>query len=114
MARIDSDEDVAQLQEDLASVFRWAGDNHMRWNDLKFQVLRLGTNHQVIEDTTLFSPDFGEVVDAKDTIKDLGILVDRQLNYVDQLYKAVNKTKQKAGWVLRTFSTRDIPLLRTL
>ena len=114
MARINSDEDVAQLQEDLAAVFRWAGDNHMRWNDLKFQVLRLGTNHQIIEDTTLFSPDFGEVVEAKDTIKDLGILVDRQLSYVEQLYKAVNKTKQKAGWVLRTFSTRDIPLLRTL
>ena len=86
----------------------------MHWNDLKFQVLRLGNNPQIVEDTTIFSPYFGEIVEAKDTIKDLGILVDRQLNYIDQLYKAVNKTKQKSGRVLWTFSIWDIYLLRTL
>ena len=62
----------------------------------------------------MFSPDYGEVVDAKCVIKDLGILVDDQISYEDQLLKAVNKAKQKAGWVLRTFSSRGVELLRTI
>ena len=68
----------------------------------------------MINNTTVFSPDYGEVVEAKDTIKDLGILVDREFTYEDHLRKAVSKTKQKSAWVLRTFSTREVPFLRTL
>ena len=30
----------------------------------------------------------------------LGILVDNELTYVDQMYMAVNKAKPKAAWVL--------------
>ena len=48
----------------------------MQWNDLKFQVLRLGSKTDIIENTRIFSPNYGEVVKAKSTIKDLGILVD--------------------------------------
>ena len=36
------------------------------------------------------------------------------MRYEDQLFKAVSKAKQKAGWVLRTFSSRFVGLLRTL
>ena len=86
----------------------------MKWNDLKFQVLRLGPNQDLIDNTTIFSPDHGEVVEEKDVIKDLGILVDSDICYVDQLYKAVNKAKQKAAWVLRTFSSRFVDLMRTM
>lgn len=86
----------------------------MCWNDLKFQVLRLGSKSDIIENTTLFSPDFGEVVEAKLTIKDLGILADDEVNYEDQLFKAVSKSKQKAAWVLKTFSSCYIDLLRTM
>ena len=53
-------------------------------------------------------------MEAKPLIKDLGILVDDEVRYEEQLYKAVSKAKQKAGWVLRTFSTRDVCLLRTV
>ena len=105
MTRINDEEDVAKLQNDLVSIYNWAGQNHMRWNDLKFQVLRVGPKVEIIENTTLFSPDFGEVVEAKSVIKDLGILVDDGVRYEDQLYKAVGKAKQKAAEVLTTFST---------
>ena len=114
MSRINTEEDVAKLQEDLVAIYSWAGQNHMRWNDLKFQVLRLGPREEMIENTTLFSPDYGEVVEAKSVIKDLGILVDDRVKYENQLFKTVSKAKQKAGWVLRTFSSRFVGLLRTL
>ena len=114
MSRINVEEDVAKLQEDLVAIYNWAGQNHMRWNDLKFQVLRLGLKKEIIERTTLFSPNYGEVVEAKAVIKDLGILVDDGVKYEDQLFKAVSKAKQKAAWVLRTFSSRFVGVLRTL
>ena len=114
MAQINTEEDVAKLQDDLVAIYIWASKNHMRWNDLKFQVLRLGPKEEIKENTTIFSPDFGEVVEAKPVIKDLGILVDDGVRYEEQLYKAVSKAKQKAGWVLRTFSSRDVGLLRTV
>ena len=67
-------------------------------------VLRLGNKTDIIENTMIFSLDYGEIVEAKPTIKDLGILVDDKLSYEDQLFKAVSKTKQKAAWVHRNFS----------
>ena len=114
LTRINCEEDVFNLQNDLKCVYGWAEANHMRWNDLKFQILRSGKNEEVINNTTVFSPDYGEVVEAKETIKDLGILVDSEFSYDDHLRKAVSKTKQKSAWALRTFSTREVPFLRTL
>ena len=46
----------------------------------------------------MFSLDYGEVVDSKDTIKDLQIMVDKEFTYKDYLRKAVSKTKQKSAW----------------
>ena len=37
MSQINTEEDVAKLQDDLVAVYSWANQNHMRWNDLKFQ-----------------------------------------------------------------------------
>ena len=36
MAQINTEEDVAKLQDDLVAIYSSASKNHMRWNDLKF------------------------------------------------------------------------------
>ena len=114
LTRTSTEEDVLKLQEDLTQVYRWASDNHMSWNDLKFQVLRLGPNQELKDNTIIFSPDYGEVVEQKSSIKDLGILVDDSLSYGDQLSRAVSKATQKSSWVLRTFSTRKVEFMRSM
>ena len=114
LTRTSTEEDVLKLQEDLTQVYRWASDNHMSWNDLKFQVLRLGPNQELKDNTIIFSPDYGEVVEQKSSIKDLGILVDDSLSYGDQLSRAVSKATPKSSWVLRTFSTRKVEFMRTM
>ena len=53
------------------------------------------------------------LVDIMEQVKDWGFYVDKNLNYEEQLRKAVSKTKQKTAWVLRTFSTREVGFLRT-
>ena len=41
-------------------------------------------------------------------------MVDDKLSYNDQTMKAINKARQKLGWILRTFRTRSVMFLRTL
>ena len=88
MTRINDEEDVAKLQDDLVSIYSWATRNHMKWNDLMFQVLRLGSKVDIIENTTIFSPDYGDIVEYKESIKDLGLYVDSTLKHKAQLAEA--------------------------
>ena len=83
----------------------------MRWNSLKFQRLRIGN---VVSPVSLYTPDHTTEIEVKETIRDLGILVDSNMRYMNQLHKAVSKTNMKAAWILRTFSSREIQFMRKL
>ena len=72
------------LQNNLASVYGQVRANHMKQNELNFKALRLGPNYDLRQNTLIFSPDYSEKVDSKEFIKELGILVDVDMNYVDK------------------------------
>ena len=80
----------------------------------KFQVLRLGKNEDLKDETYLFSPDYKEVIERKEAVKDLGVMVDQNLDFRVQRRKALSKAWRKLGWISRTFSTRSIPFLKTI
>ena len=84
----------------------------MRWNRDKFQLLRVGPNREIKESTYLFTPDFEDVIEEKNYIKDLGILVDSELRYKEQMKLAVSKANKKASWILRTFGNRSVEFMR--
>ena len=84
----------------------------MEWN--KFVVLRLGPRKNLKDDTTLFTPNLEFPIDPQDTVKDLGVLMDSNLDFRAQRAAAAAKTKAKAGWVLRTFQSCEPTLMRTL
>ena len=66
------------------------------------------------ENTKFFTPNYEELIDEKDTIKDLGVLIDFNLRYKSQIMSAISKARRKLGWVLRTLRTRSVYLLRRL
>ena len=107
-------EDVDLFQSELNEIYTWATRNNMVWNKLKFQLLRLGKNSNITENTSLFTPDFQDIIERKECIKDLGIMVDDQVSYSIQKQKALMKAKQKIGWILRCFKTRSVSFLRIL
>ena len=43
------------------------------------------------------------VIDEFENVKDLGVIMNNQADFKDHIEKAVNKARQKMGWVLRTF-----------
>ena len=107
-------EDVNKLQIQLEYIYKWADANNMAWNKLKFQILRIGLDEKLKEDTKLLAPDKKLVIERKIIIKDLGILVDEKMKYSDHIQKAISKARQKIGWISRTFKNRSIKILKTL
>ena len=52
-----------------------------------------------------YSPDNKEIED-KETIRDLGVIMNNEDNFKDHINKVCAQITQKSGWVLRTFSNR--------
>jgi ribonuclease P/MRP protein subunit RPP40 len=111
---VSSPEDIEDLQEDLEKLYKWQSENNMEWNGSKFQALRMGYDKTLREETMLFTPDHEDPIEEMEVVKDLGVLMDRLGNFGPQRAKANAKAKQKAGWILRTFRSRDLTTMRTL
>lgn len=100
---IENEEDRKLLLEDLIAVIEWAEHNKMELNEAKFMLLQHGKHedmklpYQVNENLLLEQCEFA---------KDLGILVDSQLNWSQQIATVTASARQLAGWVLRVFKTR--------
>ena len=92
----------------------WQISNNMSFNTSKFQLLRLGSNTSIKNETILFTDNLNEVLIPTTNIKDLGIIVDDQGDFKLQRQQAILKAKRKANWVLRTFSTRREDIMVTL
>ena len=106
--------DVEQLQRDLDSLFVWAEDNNMRFNAGKFQLLRYGQNENLKNETMYFTEDTSEVVERKEVVRDLGVLMSDDGLFKHHLERVISKTKQKIGWILRSFESRSPALMKTL
>jgi len=92
------------LQKDMESVTKWATSNNMELNINKFQLLQHGKNAELKIPYQLQS---GSDLIASKVVKDLGVFVDSNLNWKAHIQTKVNDAAKKAGWVLRTFTTRD-------
>ena len=82
----------------------------MAWNKLKFQLLRLGKSEYIKENTILCGQEFYSIIERKQVIKDLGVLVDDKITYSSHIKKSLAKTRRKIGWITRTFRSRE-PML---
>ena len=114
LARVKVYEDVNNTQLSLIKVYKWAKHNNMVWNQTKFQVIKIGHDSGLKERTNYLAPNGVNMVEEKNCIKDLGVLLDQDLLYRSHRQKALKKVTQKIGWVKRTFSTRIVPFLKTV
>ena len=101
---ISSPSDSERLQEDLCAVVRWAVANNMELNESKFQLLQHGKNPDLKQPYSLPS---GASISSDEVVKDLGVFVDKDLSWRQHITRKSSEAANKAGWVLRTFSTRD-------
>ena len=85
----------------------------MLFNNNKFEILRYGKNSDIKQSTFYLSAN-NEIIEEKEHLRDLGVLVNNQGTFNDHIDQICSKVKQKSGWVLRTFKSREPYFLKIL
>ena len=60
------------------------------------------------------SPESENIIERKESLRDLGVVMNENTTFVDHINKVFNSVSQKAGWVLRTFNSRDSQFMKSM
>ena len=92
---------------------RWSVTNNMQFNDVKFDLLRYGTNKDLKDTTSYVSPSF-KLIEEKESVKDLGVTLSSDGTFKVHINNLIESAKNMSSWILRTFRTRDQTTMLTL
>ena len=112
--KVNNEEEVEKLQDNLNTIYEWERNNNMKFNGGKFQVVRYGRNIDLKEDTLYFTGDMTEVIEQVETVKDLGVMLTDDAKFDKQIENVCKKSKQKSGWIMRTFYSRKPDFMRKM
>ena len=107
---IKSEDDCCRMQADLDTIYEWAAVNNMEFNGCKFELLRYTVSGDPVE----FIYKTMEGIDINRTMKttDLGIVMSDSASFREQISVVATRARQRMGWILRVFITRErIPML---
>ena len=110
---IKDEEDTQMLQNDLHKLYKWADTNTMKFNASKFKLLRCGKEQEIKSATTYKLYDDSNI-DDKEQVRDLGIMMSSTATFTLHIRNIVKKARDKIGWVLRVFQSREHSLMLTL
>ena len=68
-------------------------ENNMLFNGKKFEMLRYGPNEDLKFETNYFTPDFEDIIEVKNELRDLGIIMSDNANFkahIDHVCAKVN------------------------
>ena len=105
-------EDCELLQQDLRRIYDWAQETNMSFNENKFELIRYKRIQEPVE-FTYMGPD-NTPIERKDTVVDLGVTMSADASFREQVQKVASTGRQRAGWIMRVFSTREIKPMMTL
>ncbi len=77
----------------------------MLLNEGKFELIHFGKEAGLKQP---YSPPSGEPLTASVTIRDLGVIVDDQLNWSAHINVKVDMARRMSSWILRTFRSRGV------
>ena len=106
-------QDTTALQKDLDTIYNWASVNNMILNDTKFELLRYGENKFLKESTSYLGPS-GKEIEEHEHVRDLGMVMSSDASFTAHILQVAATARNYAGWVLRTFNTRERTPLLTL
>ena len=90
--------DASALQADLGAVYQWAEDNNMSFNDLKFEVLRFGSDLTLKLITSYTNPS-GNIIDSKEHVRDLGVTVSADGSFREHIRKVCQSARNMCAWI---------------
>ena len=84
----------------------------MLLNGTKFEILRYGQNKDLKNGTMYFTPGMDEVIEEKESLRDLGVMMTNSASFNNHINLVCKKVIQKSGWIFRTFKSRDTFFLK--
>jgi ribonuclease P/MRP protein subunit RPP40 len=111
--RIKTESDVTDLQADLNSIYEWAVDNNMMFNNEKFECLRYGRNKDILAHTG-YTSSSGCDITVQDSVRDLGVTMSSDGTFKKHIVNVIETANNMCGWILRTFRTRAAHPMLTL
>ena len=112
--KVTSEVDVEKLQTNLDKIYEWENKNNMKFNGGKFQVVRYGRNQVLKEETMYFTGGMESVIEEVENVRDLGVILTNDARFDAQVEQVCKKSTQKAGWILRTFFSRNSSFMRQM
>ena len=112
--KIQTENDVEHMQEEINKLFKWEEANKMKCNGAKFQLMRYGQDLELKQNTNYFTRDMEDVIEQFSNLRDLGIIMSDDGKFTHHVDKVVKQVRQKSGWILRTFYSRQTELLKQL
>ena len=105
--------DTQLLQQDLNTVYEWSKRNNMVFNSEKFEGITY-TAPSINSVQRTYQADDESEITMKEHIKDLGVTMSNDAGFGEHIKTIVRTAKNKLGWILRTFRTRDKLSMLTL
>ena len=103
----------AELQKDILTIYEWANSNNMKFNSKKFQYVSFQSKSSATTNNTYLSPS-NDILQPTNNVKDLGILMSSDCTFEEHINNVVKSCSRLVGWVLRIFSTRVMYTMITL
>ena len=100
------------IQNDLHK-YKLADTNNMKFNANKFELLRYGKEREIKSAATYKSYDDSNI-DNKEQVRDIGIMMSNTATFILRIRNIVKKAREKMGWVLRVFQSRQCSFMLTL
>ena len=105
--------DASSLQTELETVYQWADDNNMLFNNKKFEVLRYGPDDTLKFTTSYTAPD-GSIISDKHHVRDLGVTMSDDGSFKEHISVMCQSARNMCSWILRTFQSRSPELMLTM
>ena len=114
---INSENDIKDLQTAIDAMFQWTQKWLLQFNQEKCKVLHLGKNYPKHK-YTIGNIDNKTILDETDLEKDLGVLIDTDLNFKSHIKNIVKKASYTCHKILKNFTYKKsnilVPLFKTL
>ena len=91
--KIKTEHDKEIMQEDLNTIYKWAQENSMKFNSNKFEQLNYGEENDVT--AVPYKNSANEDIISGNTVKDLGILTNSNLNFKEHIDNIVTSIRIK-------------------
>ena len=105
--------DCDALQADLQTIYDWAEEVAMVFNNDKFEALRYWPGRTVQPSTPYLDPA-GKPIEEKSHLRDLGVQVGNDCTFSTHIENTVAAGTKLAGWALRSFRRRSKQLMLTI